>query len=87
MFTKGESSELTGLAISHLASDADIIKRSGKIITTTDVAMEYDFTDIDGSVPKEFSVGKENDIPGVYWFSEMISKFGFKVSKSLTYHH
>ena len=82
-----ESSELTGLAISHLASDADIIKKSGKIITTTEVAMEYDFTDIDGSAPKTFSVEKGSGIPGVYWLSEMISKFLFRFSKSMTHHH
>ena len=84
---KGESSELTGLAISHLASDADIIKRSGKIITTTDVAMEYDFTDIDGSIPKEVSVENRSGNPGLYWFSEIISKFLFGFSKSITHHH
>ena len=82
--SKGESSELTGLAISHLANDSNIIKRSGNILTTSDVAFEYDFTDINGSVPKEFSAEKEAGIPGVYWFSDMFSKFLFKVPSVLS---
>ena len=49
----GESSELPGVAITHLANDPNIVNKAGKLITTADLSNEYGFTDIDGSQPAD----------------------------------
>ena len=54
MFEGGESVEFPGIAIAHLACDKDIMKKSGKIIWTSNLAREYGFTDVDGSMPDDW---------------------------------
>ena len=46
----GSSVEHPGRVIAALAADPDIMKRSGGTFITTEVAMEYGITDIDGTV-------------------------------------
>ncbi|MCH2169828.1 SDR family NAD(P)-dependent oxidoreductase [Myxococcota bacterium] len=46
-----ESSQFTGRAIVHLASDPKVLQKSGKAFPSRDLADEYGFTDIDGSLP------------------------------------
>jgi NAD(P)-dependent dehydrogenase (short-subunit alcohol dehydrogenase family) len=48
---EGESPEFTGRAVVALASDPDVIKRSGKAFFVAALAHEYGFTEIDGSTP------------------------------------
>jgi len=43
-----ESAEFPGRAIAALASDADVIHRSGGTFRTPDLARDYGFTDVDG---------------------------------------
>nr|WP_310795812.1 SDR family oxidoreductase [Heyndrickxia oleronia] len=43
-----ETPHYIGRAITHLASDANIIEKSGKAYRVGDLAKEYNFTDIDG---------------------------------------
>lgn len=45
---KGESPEFAGRAVVALASDPVILKKSGRILLTADLASEYGFVDIDG---------------------------------------
>ena len=45
-----ETVEMSGRAISHLASDPQIMKKTGRIFTTADLAREYGFTDVDGEI-------------------------------------
>ena len=54
MFEGGESVEFPGIAIAHLACDKDIMKKSGKIIWTSNLAREYGFTDVDGTMPDDW---------------------------------
>ncbi|XP_019632087.1 PREDICTED: dehydrogenase/reductase SDR family member 1-like [Branchiostoma belcheri] len=49
-----ESNEYAGKTIVHLASDPDIMKKSGRIFTTGDLADAYGFKDIDGRSPPDF---------------------------------
>jgi NAD(P)-dependent dehydrogenase (short-subunit alcohol dehydrogenase family) len=49
-----ESPEYTGRAIVALASDANLIAKSGQLIFVGDAANEYGFTDIDGRRIKNF---------------------------------
>jgi NAD(P)-dependent dehydrogenase (short-subunit alcohol dehydrogenase family) len=43
-----ESPEYTGRAVAALASDANVIEKSGQLIFVGDAAKEYGFTDVDG---------------------------------------
>jgi NAD(P)-dependent dehydrogenase (short-subunit alcohol dehydrogenase family) len=43
-----ESPEYTGRAVVALAGDADVMTRSGRVLTVGQLAREYAFTDIDG---------------------------------------
>jgi len=54
MFEEGETIEFAGKAVVHLAADKNIIKRTGKIVNTVDVANEFGFKDIDGTLPSDF---------------------------------
>jgi len=51
VFLKGETIEFAGKSIVHLAAYPNIIKKTGRILHTTDLACEYDFIDIDGVMP------------------------------------
>ncbi len=44
----GESPEYVGRAVVALASDKNVIEKSGKIVLTADLGDEYGFVDIDG---------------------------------------
>lgn len=43
-----ESPEYIGRAVVAVASDPNVLEKSGKVLTVGDLAAEYDFTDIDG---------------------------------------
>jgi dehydrogenase/reductase SDR family protein 1 len=49
--SNSESPELSGRAVAHLAADADLSPRSGKALVVAELALDYGFTDIDGSQP------------------------------------
>lgn len=51
---KKESSQFVGRAISALASDKEILKKTGQILVAAELAKEYGFTDIDGTQPEPF---------------------------------
>ncbi len=46
-----DSPELSGRAIAYLAADRDVMARTGKVLTLAELAQEYGFSDIDGTVP------------------------------------
>jgi dehydrogenase/reductase SDR family protein 1 len=46
---EAESPRFTGRAVVALASDPDVMKRSGRAFPVAQLAEEYDFTDVDGS--------------------------------------
>ena len=56
VFEKGESIEYSGKVVVHLAAESPetMMARSGRIINTADVARQYNFKDIDGTVPANF---------------------------------
>lgn len=45
---QAESAEFPGRGIAALASDPDVLEKSGGLFTTPALAREYDFTDVDG---------------------------------------
>ena len=46
---QAESAEFPGRAVAALASDANVLSRSGGVFTTPELARDYGFTDVDGS--------------------------------------
>ena len=54
MFKGGEGVEFPGIAISHLACDKYIMKKTGKILWTSNLAREYGFVDTDGNMPDDW---------------------------------
>ncbi|XP_076807513.1 dehydrogenase/reductase SDR family member 1-like [Clavelina lepadiformis] len=46
-----ESIEFPGMCIAHMLADENIMKKTGQILLTTDLADEYKFKDIDGQSP------------------------------------
>ena len=51
---KAESAEFPGRAIAALASDPDVLSKSGGVYVTPALAREYGFTDVDGKQQSEF---------------------------------
>ncbi|RDD44104.1 Dehydrogenase/reductase SDR family member 1 [Trichoplax sp. H2] len=48
---KQEDPQFTGRAIVALATDETILNKSGRILDISDLAREYGFTDVDGTIP------------------------------------
>jgi NAD(P)-dependent dehydrogenase (short-subunit alcohol dehydrogenase family) len=55
--SNSESPRFTGRAVSALAHDPDVLKRSGQTLVAATLAREYDFTDLDGSQPLPLTLG------------------------------
>jgi NAD(P)-dependent dehydrogenase (short-subunit alcohol dehydrogenase family) len=51
---KAESAEFPGRAIAALASDSNVLAKSGRVVTTPALAREYGFTDVDGKQQSAF---------------------------------
>jgi dehydrogenase/reductase SDR family member 1 len=50
--SNSESPEFTGRAVVALASDPEIMSKSGQVLVSAVLAQEYGFIDIDGKLPK-----------------------------------
>ncbi|MFW9919460.1 MAG: SDR family NAD(P)-dependent oxidoreductase [Candidatus Thorarchaeota archaeon] len=55
-YEKTESTRYVGRAIVALATDADVFEKTGKTLTTGELAREYAFTDLDGLQPERFII-------------------------------
>lgn len=51
-----ESPRYAGRAVAALASDPNVMARSGKVLRVGDLAREYGFTDVDGRQPPAFEL-------------------------------
>ena len=49
--THGESPTLSGRAVAALAADPQVLTRSGEALVVAELAVAYDFTDLDGTRP------------------------------------
>jgi NAD(P)-dependent dehydrogenase (short-subunit alcohol dehydrogenase family) len=59
-----ESQRFTGRAVVALACDPDVLAKTGRAIASRDLADEYGFTDVDGSLPKGPLHERPDGIPG-----------------------
>merc|ERR1712087_892680 len=78
-----ESPEFVGRAIAALAGDPNAIKKTGKVVMSHELGVEYGFTDIGGNVPND-KVMKELRLemasPPRYWVADW---HGFKPTAKL----
>jgi dehydrogenase/reductase SDR family member 1 len=54
--TNSESPDFIGRAVAALAADADVLRHTGKVLVAASLAMEYSFTDIDGTTPRPLTL-------------------------------
>lgn len=78
MFQKGETMEFSGKAIVHLAaqSQEEVMKKAGKILLTSDLALEHNFTEDDGTLPLDIRhVGGQLAGAGHTWLAYLVPNF------------
>ncbi len=54
--TNSESPEFIGRAVAALAADPNVLRYTGKVLVAAGLAMEYGFTDIDGTTPRPLTL-------------------------------
>jgi NAD(P)-dependent dehydrogenase (short-subunit alcohol dehydrogenase family) len=54
--SNSESPQFIGRAIAGLASDPNIMEKSGQVVVAAALALEYGFTDIDGKQPRPLTL-------------------------------
>jgi NAD(P)-dependent dehydrogenase (short-subunit alcohol dehydrogenase family) len=62
--TNSESPEFVGRAVAALAADPAVNRRNGQVVVAAELAAEYGFTDVDGSVPetaRDFFAGRASN--------------------------
>jgi hypothetical protein len=51
-----ESPEFIARAVAALAADPDVLRHTGKVLVAASLAIEYAFTDIDGTTPRPLTL-------------------------------
>jgi len=75
-FEKGETINFAGKAVVALAADKDVIKKTGRIVQTMDLALEYGFKEDDGSLPIDMrQMNNLLDFYGYGWLSFLFPSF------------
>jgi NAD(P)-dependent dehydrogenase (short-subunit alcohol dehydrogenase family) len=54
--SNSESPQFLGRVVAALAADPNVLEKSGSILVAAQVALDYGFTDIDGSQPRPITV-------------------------------
>ena len=54
--SNSESPQFIGRAVAALASDSNILQKSGRVLVAAALAQEYGFTDIDGQQPRPLTL-------------------------------
>ncbi|XP_041036703.1 dehydrogenase/reductase SDR family member 1 [Carcharodon carcharias] len=82
MFTSGETPEMSGKCIVALATDKNLMKKSGKVLMTCDLAAHYGIKDVDGRTLVDYRSVKFllRQLPGLSWLAPFIPGF-IKVPK------
>jgi len=78
IFEEGETIEFAGKAIVHLAArdQAEIMQKTGKIVLTSDLSSEFNFTENDGTVPKDFrTINMHLALAGHTWIAALLPNF------------
>jgi NAD(P)-dependent dehydrogenase (short-subunit alcohol dehydrogenase family) len=54
--SNSESPQFIGRAVVALASDPEVMKKTGTVVVAANLAREYGFTDIDGKIPRPLTI-------------------------------
>ena len=54
--SNSESPEFVGRAVAALAADPEVIRDSGKVLVAANLAADYGFTDVDGTMPRPLTL-------------------------------
>jgi NAD(P)-dependent dehydrogenase (short-subunit alcohol dehydrogenase family) len=54
--SNSESPEFVGRAVAALAADPEVIRHSGKVLVAANLAADYGFTDVDGTMPRPLTL-------------------------------
>jgi len=85
MFAEGETVNFAGKAVAHLAADESVMKKTGRILMTNDLASEFNFTEDDGSIPKDpFSLKSVLTLSKLTWLAAITPEF-IPMPKTLLY--
>ena len=86
MFDQGETPDFAGKAVVHLANDAsNLMKKTGRILLTIDLANEYHFTEDDGTLPTDYFTVKQVCLKMKRpWLAALFPEF-VKMPKTLVY--
>lgn len=77
IFANGETTELSGRCIVHLAQDKSLMSLTGKVLMTCDLALRYGFKDIDGRTVNDYTSLKFQlaQVPYLSWLSPFVPSF------------
>jgi len=76
VFEQGETIEFAGKAIVALAADKEVIKKTGRILQTVDLSHDYNFTEDDGTKPRDMrQVNNLLAYAGYTWISYFVPSF------------
>jgi NAD(P)-dependent dehydrogenase (short-subunit alcohol dehydrogenase family) len=54
--SNSESPAFIGRAVAALAADTDVLRRTGQVLVAASLALEYGFTDLDGTTPRPLTL-------------------------------
>ncbi|MCA1631799.1 MAG: SDR family NAD(P)-dependent oxidoreductase, partial [Acidobacteria bacterium] len=54
--SNSESPQFVGRAVAALASDPDVMSKSGRVVVAAELAKEYGFADVDGKRPRPLTL-------------------------------
>ncbi|XP_029440525.1 dehydrogenase/reductase SDR family member 1-like [Rhinatrema bivittatum] len=77
IFSNAETPELSGKCIVSLAADRNLMKLSGKVLLTCDLARRYGLRDVDGRSVSQFTSLRNLCVffPSLAWLSRFIPEF------------
>ncbi|XP_005998951.1 dehydrogenase/reductase SDR family member 1 [Latimeria chalumnae] len=77
LFKDGESPELSGKCIVALATDKNLMKNTGKVLLTCDLARRYGLKDVNGRVIESFLSLKYvvSQTPSLAWMARFVPSF------------
>ena len=58
--TNSESPQFIGRAVAAMASDAEVLRKTGQVLVAAAIAQEYGFKDIDGKQPRPLTLEDMN---------------------------
>ena len=73
---ESETPLLVGRAVAALAGDRRVMKKTGRVFNSAELAREYGFTDVDGRVPKIWE-----------WIAEKMPQFPYKKCDEVFYEY